>query len=953
MTRAALILLLLSTVASAQQDQQTALVEGRFAQALDTGHGGFLAQADPRFGKFPVSAELWFKANGTSRGQVLLANEMRASGSSWRLVTEAGTGKLIVELPGYRPSRIAARRKAAPDNQWVYAAVVLEPNRCRVYSGGDLVIDQPIRSLGLPSQSAGFGVGLAADNRAPATAWIDEVRVSSIARDVVGVPDSALVTDEHTIALWSFDESEEDYLSKWTPSGETNQGSLPYPHREAAYEFEKDPDWADARWQKTDKGRFVTHSTLIPGRAVSPKSLTIFPGETDRFAMMFDLKRCGVMAVVGNATFRINEFRFGLLRKPTLEGELWAYTNPTKLWRESGGARRPISEQAIDYKRLRTNRGAAPSVEYEINGARFTESFRLVEKNGAEPVLTRYISAADLNQPLELTLAELKGKPTSRSTPTMQVVTTTDERGTYGFAIPRASDGVELTLIGQDAVLRFTPGRTRSVAVNYCKSDITPPESNEQPAVDVAGRSRLEWGPPLVTRGELSSAASEDPWIIDTIKIPFENRHKALFYVTALDFFSDGRAALATAHGDVWIVSGLDEKLDAVKWQRFATGLYQPLGLEVVDGKVIVLGRDQLTRLHDTDGNGEADVYESFNNDLVITGADHAYAMRLERDAAGNFFFLKSGAPPHGKSLLRVTPDGSKLDVIATGFRHPYGMGVSQGGEVTVADNEGPWVPSSKIDLIRRDGFYGFLGGAKVAPADTRPEPPLCWIPKVADNSSGGQVWNTSPSWGPYHRDGMLHLSWGRCTLHAVLRDDVRGTHQGATVRFPGLTFRSGSGEAEFNPRDGQLYVVGLDGWQTGAVQDGCFQRVRYTGKPVYMPSSFRVFTNGIEIGFSEPMDKEMLADEKNYRLEQWNYRWTSTYGSFHYSVSDPEKIGHDSVAVTSVSVAPDQKSVFLQTNSLGPVDQIQVHIQSATTAGKPRAFDIYGTIKELWPARR
>ena len=33
-------------------------------------------------------------------------------------------------------------------------------------------------------------------------------------------------------------------------------------------------------------------------------------------------------------------------------------------------------------------------------------------------------------------------------------------------------------------------------------------------------------------------------------------------------------------------VSGVDDKLENLKWKRFATGLYQPLGLRIVDDKV-------------------------------------------------------------------------------------------------------------------------------------------------------------------------------------------------------------------------------------------------------------------------------------------------------------------------------------------------------------------------------
>jgi hypothetical protein len=935
--------------AATAQDKQAALVDGRFAQALDASKGGFVSAPDAKFGQLPVTAELWFKPNQLNRSQTLLSSGMRVSGTSWRLNCEAGTGRLAVDLPGFRPSRVVARAGGNP-NGWRYAAVIVEPRRVRVFDSGKLVIDQPIQSIGLPVQAAGFGVGVAIENRRAADVQIDDVRVSSGVRDIVGVPNAALVEDENTIALWNFDESEADYLSKWTPSGETNQAGLPYAHREGGYELEKDKDWADARWQQTDKGRFITHSTLIPKRAVSPKNMTIFPGDSKDFALMFDLQRCGVMAVVDNATFKIDEFRFGLLRKPTLQGDVRTYSFPQKLWRDYSRNRQALPVNATDYKRLTTNPGKAPTLHYTVGSATFAETYRVTERAGQKPVLTRYIKAANVASALELTLSEVKGTPKTARTETAQVVTAVVGDQTLGFAIPANTRGAELGAIGKDIVLRFAPGATHEVAISYFVGDTFVADSNTFPAEPAT--AIREWGEPLVTAGKVASSDGDAAWVIDTVEIPFENPHKALFYITAVDFFPDGRAAVCTAHGDVWVVSGLDESLSEVRWQRFATGLYQPLGLEIANGKVIVLGRDQLTRLHDTDGNGEADIYESFNNDLVINGADHAYAMRLEQDSAGNFYFLKSGQAPHGRSLLRVTADGSSLDVVATGFRHPYGMGVSSQGDVTVADNEGPWVPSSKIDLIKRGGFYGFLGSAKTPPAGVKPEQPLCWIPKVADNSSGGQMWNTSSQWGPYHRGGMLHLSWGRCTMHSVLRDVVDGVHQGATVQFPGLTFLSGSGEAEFNPKDGQLYVVGLDGWQTGAVQDGSLQRVRYTGKPVHMPSSFRVMANGLEIGFSEPLDKQQLAEAKNYRIEQWNYRWTSTYGSFHYSVNDPNKVGHDSVEVLSVSVSADQKTVFLKTKPLRPVDQVHVHIDSATQTGRPVAFDVYGTIKRMRPAQ-
>ena len=55
-------------------------------------------------------------------------------------------------------------------------------------------------------------------------------------------------------------------------------------------------------------------------------------------------------------------------------------------------------------------------------------------------------------------------------------------------------------------------------------------------------------------------------------------------------FFSDGSIAVSMVHGDVWVVRGVDETLGSLRWKRFATGLFQPLGLRIINDEVYVLG---------------------------------------------------------------------------------------------------------------------------------------------------------------------------------------------------------------------------------------------------------------------------------------------------------------------------------------------------------------------------
>src|SRR5678816_3049645 len=196
---------------------------------------------------------------------------------------------------------------------------------------------------------------------------------------------------------------------------------------------------------------------------------------------------------------------------------------------------------------------------------------------------------------------------------------------------------------------------------------LKPSTAMPDPAV-LAKPGPARWGAALETRGKLGP---EEPYALDEITLPDPNPYKSWLRPGGHDFFPNGDAAVVNCSGDVWLVSGLDDKLEHVKWKRFATGLFQPLGCKIVGGKVYVLGRDQITRLHDLNNDGEADFYECFNNDGFVTTNGHSYVTNLETDPQGNFYFTKCGdGTPHGGSLLRVSKDGSKLEVFATGLRN-------------------------------------------------------------------------------------------------------------------------------------------------------------------------------------------------------------------------------------------------------------------------------------------
>jgi putative heme-binding domain-containing protein len=455
--------------------------------------------------------------------------------------------------------------------------------------------------------------------------------------------------------------------------------------------------------------------------------------------------------------------------------------------------------------------------------------------------------------------------------------------------------------------------------------------ARDHPLAHLTGGGPARWPEVLTTRGTLGRYG---PYAVDTIEPPFENPWKVPLFFGDQDFLPDGTAMLCTIQGDVWRVEGLDETLASVRWRRVASGLHQALGLVVADGLVHVLGRDQITRLHDLNGDGEADFYECLCNGFE-TAAGHNFVCGLQRDPEGNFYTVSSN-----QGLLRISADGKTVEVLATGFRNPDGLGLTPERTVTVPCSEGDWTPASMVCAIRPGGYYGF-GGPK---AGRPPDLPLVYLPRGLDNSSGGQVTVNSDRWGPLQGQ-MIHFSHGAGTYFLLLRDRVDGQAQGAVVPMPG-EFVSGVHRGRFNPKDGQLYVTGTAGWGTYTPADGCFQRVRYTGDPVLLPTAFHAHENGLLVTFSRPVERSLAQDPKSHFAQCWNYRYGAAYGSPEFSPRHPGTPGHDPLSIRSASVLDDDRTLFLEIPELQPVNQ--VHLRLRVDSGAP--VDVFATVHKLAP---
>ena len=281
------------------------------------------------------------------------------------------------------------------------------------------------------------------------------------------------------------------------------------------------------------------------------------------------------------------------------------------------------------------------------------------------------------------------------------------------------------------------------------------------------------------------------PFAIDRIDWPTQNPWASWLRFGGFDFFPDGnRAALSTWNGDVWTVTGLNDTLDTLIWQRIATGLNQPLGLKIVGQQIYVVGRDQITRLVDLNADGEIDFYENFNNDTYNSEHFHEPCMDLQTDAAGNFYYMKAARHalpaqhPHHGTLIRVSPDGEQSTVIAYGFRASNGLGIGPGPTFYGTDQEGYWMPANRLNRITPGGFHGNLWGWY--PPGEPPnsyEPPLCWVAPFVDRSPAAPIWIPTGTWGKMG-DSLLSLSYGTGKVYAVLQHQTEGTIQGALTEL-------------------------------------------------------------------------------------------------------------------------------------------------------------------------
>jgi putative heme-binding domain-containing protein len=442
----------------------------------------------------------------------------------------------------------------------------------------------------------------------------------------------------------------------------------------------------------------------------------------------------------------------------------------------------------------------------------------------------------------------------------------------------------------------------------------------------------------------------DGPFAADVLTVPDNNPWLCQMRPSGFDFLPDGRrAAVCTWDGDVWLVDCVDEPARGLSWQRIASGLFQPLGLKVVGGRIYVGCRDQIVCLRDLNGDGETDFYECFNSDHQVTDHFHEFAMGLQVDAEGNFYYaraarhgLKAVVPHHG-TLLRVGKGGGPTEILATGFRAPNGVCLNPDGTFFLTDQEGFWLPKNRINLVNRGGFYGNMWGYHdvTDPSDDAMEPPVCWITNAFDRSPGElvRVETANPAWAPL-KGSLLNLSYGNGKVFVVPYEVVDGRMQGGMCALPLPAFPTGVMRGRFHPTNGQLYACGLFAWAGDRTQPGGFYRLRATGKPMFVPVELHARRNTLAITFTGRLDRKAAADPSRYSARTWSLKRTVNYGSDHHD-ERPARIA-------AARVSDDGRTVVLEVPELRPTWCMEITYAILGEAGEPVEGTIDNTIHRL-----
>lgn len=609
-------------------------------------------------------------------------------------------------------------------------------------------------------------------------------------------------------------------------------------------------------------------------------------------------------------------------RKPNASGDLGRGPLPIELGRFEG------VEVA----------GKSAILRYTVAGTAVRE-WHEVQQNAGGAVLLRHLAFEAQPQPLCLSLGAgnwtLKSPKVAESQPAV---------GEPSVAVVSNSDALTFEARPDGLIAKLAAGpRGQRITIAF---SLTGPaalgslsKTPEPPAMTATRR----WPQTVTTKGKNDDVRANG-LALDRIDLPETNPWNRRIRPADISFLTADRAAVLTFDGDVWIADGLnDAALSQVRWQRFASGLHEALAMAVVNGAIQVATKNGIARLHDRDGNGEADWYENFSDAARQSQTTRSFPLDMDIGPDG-FTYVSAGGialggkgTPFGGGIARISPDGKTAELFSSAAREPYVTVHPRTGLVTGTDQQGQFIPSSVCYVIRQGDQFGF-GDEKPAKLTQ----PLVWIPHTEDNSCASQVWLTGEKFGPF-REQLLHLSYGNGGLFLISPDLEAPTPQGAVIPL-GFDTKMPLLQGRMHPSGSSVFLAGFQIYDSRTPNLWALGRLRPSGSPLTTAINAQSCAEGVILRFSDPLQPDSVRAE-DITARSWNYRRSKDYGSGRFQRDGVA--GMDSIGVSQAVLSEDRRSVFIHMPGLAPAMQLEVRHAFKTQAGVSAEGAVYFTIHQ------
>ena len=388
------------------------------------------------------------------------------------------------------------------------------------------------------------------------------------------------------------------------------------------------------------------------------------------------------------------------------------------------------------------------------------------------------------------------------------------------------------------------------------------------------------------------------------------------FKVGGMDFLSDGRMVVSTweEDGGIYVISNFKSNDPTnIQYKMIANGLAEPLGLKIVDDRIFVMQKQEMTELVDLNNDEIIDEYRTICDDWGVTANFHEFGFGLAEKDGFLYATLATGILPGGAgmpnqnqdrgSCIKVNIETGDYEIVANGLRTPNGIGIGYNDDIFVTDNQGDWLPSSKLVHIQKNDWFGSRAVDFEGTKDKVEKLPVVWLPQ--DEIGNSPSTPLSLNFGPYSNQ-MIHGEVTHGGIKRVFVEKVDEALQGAVFRFvQGLD--AGVNRLVYD-KSGDLYVGGIGNpgnWQqTGKAWFG-LERLSYNKNSTFEMLAVRAKSNGLEIEFTEPLRLGDGWDIKDFQIKQWYYVPDENYGG--------PKLDERKLNVKSAHVSEDRTKVFLE----------------------------------------